>query len=101
LKIVNAHCHNCKYRWNYKSESWEEEEIHRREKTYDDVIFKRGGISQHIVIIQYEKKARVVEAEKKRRLEVENRSKAKVEKKWREEVVSIFEQKKKEEEEKK
>jgi hypothetical protein len=58
LGIVSIHCYNCKYRWIYKIETWEEEEINCRVMTYDEFVFRRWINSQHIGRVEDEKKYR-------------------------------------------
>jgi hypothetical protein len=44
LNIVKEHCISHRYRWEYKTDVWEEEEITLSHvRTYHDVIFKRRG----------------------------------------------------------
>jgi hypothetical protein len=43
LDVVNTQWSNCKYRWDYTTYVWEEEEIQYQSITYQDVIFKRRG----------------------------------------------------------
>jgi hypothetical protein len=57
--------YNRNYIWNYESKNREEEEIHRRDRTYDKLIFRRGSISQHRGIIEDEKRSKEAQENRK------------------------------------